>query len=156
LKLLVKEEILGVRSDRKSVAHQDVVRVVGDGLVAVERGVGPTLLRLNRHGRSHNIAAECCVGFSASSEGFAMFKSGLSRSKDEAGKCIGRSVSLSGSCLIMLVCQRLSAGEDGLVPDSSIELRSSVREGTGVSALSVTTVTSGRTMSAGSGPCSLR
>lgn len=102
------------------------------------------LLLLDRHCRSHNIAAECCVG-SRREEG--------ARSEDEGAivmalpsrlEVIGdmvegkRGGSAIGSCLMLTsvdMSKRVSRrGEAGLV--TSTELRESMREGTGVVALS--------------------
>lgn len=87
------------------------------------------LLRLDRHCRSHNIAAECCVGSSGKSrdddDGLA------SRVSKAGGRELSEKVGWSrGSCLMDVVgWKMLSSGDAGL----GYEL-SSTSDGTGVCA----------------------
>ena len=118
--------------ERKSVVHVGVVRrcEVGSLIGFVE----VLVLRLDRHCRSHNIAAECCVW--SSGKGLDDdFTSRLSNTGDmETGNDVA-----SGSCLMMGLLARtwntLSEGDDGLGAVSSMDPRDSIRDGTGVAEL---------------------
>jgi hypothetical protein len=74
------------------------------------------LLGLDRHCRSHNIAAECCVGSSGKSRDD--FESMLSKA---GGRELREKVLLSrGSCLMVAPAWKmLSAGDAGLGYDCS-------------------------------------
>ena len=110
------------------------------------------LLLLDRHGRSHNIAAECCVWSSRERVVCGL----MSRFSKAGGRDVGK-VASEGSCLMLMSAssKRSSASDAGLA-GASIEPRDSTSDDAGVSTLSVHSVTSGRIILDGSGPCSLR
>lgn len=78
------------------------------------------LRRLDRHCRSHNIAAECCVG--SSGESRADFESELSKA---GGRALRVKEFSLGSCFIESWWKMLSAGDGG-------DMASCTSEGAGV------------------------
>lgn len=90
---------------------------------------------LDRHGRSHNIAAECCVWSRGERVDFS------SRSMMAGGMCKGDMVSM-GSCLMWEASWKMSSvGDAGLAAASAVPC-DSTRDGAGVSALAYVSIRS--------------
>lgn len=105
-------------------------RVVGEVEVAEAGllGVLRLLAGLDRHCRSHNIAAECCVWSSGESVGLE------SRFSKAGGRVDGKAWS-TGSCLMWSLRWNMWVdGDAGLAPASAVPC-DSIREGAGVSIL---------------------
>lgn len=106
-------------------------RVVHHVFVWSEAGMGFLLLLrlLDRHCRSHNIAAECCVW--SGSESMDGLESRLSKA---GGRMVGKVWSV-GSCLMSTGwSKRVSLGDAGLAA-ASTEPLDSMSEGAGVETL---------------------
>jgi hypothetical protein len=92
-------------------------------------GVERELLISDRHGRSHNIAAECCVRSKSERPAFESMPS-------KVGGRFVENVDSVGSCLMMTLCsKRSSAVVVAGLAEASIEYRDSTRDGAGVSSL---------------------
>lgn len=100
-----------------------MVHQAGEGVAEVV-----CLLGLDRHGRSHNIAAECCVGSSGERDDGLMSRVSVKA----GGRSVGWVMSM-GSCLMWLSIWKMwSSGDGGLAAASTVPC-DSAREGAGVS-----------------------